>query len=329
MLDILYSILSILLIVICVLISIAFFTLVERKLLAAMQRRKGPNAVGLFGILQPLVDGLKLLVKELVFPSSANRFLFRVSPLITFILSLLVWVIIPFNYNSFLAEIEIGMLYILAISSMNVYGILLSGWSSNSKYPFLGALRSTAQMISYEISVSLIILITISYCNSFKLIDIVFSQANVWNIIPFSWLFLIFCSIGLAETNRHPYDLPEAEAELVAGYNTEYSGMKFALFSLSEYGHMLLMSCLITILFLGGWNGFFLLSNLSFIPNIFWFLIKFIVFVLFFIYARAALPRYRYDQLMDLGWKVYLPIVSVFFWFHFSIINIFDVVHLN
>ena len=190
--DILYSIISILIIIVGVLISIAFFTLVERKLLAAMQRRKGPNVVGLFGILQPLVDGLKLLVKELVFPSSANRFLFRISPVITFILSLLVWVIVPFNYNSFLAEFEIGMLYILAISSMNVYGILLSGWSSNSKYPFLGALRSTAQMISYEISVSLIILITISYCNSFKLIDIVFSQTDVWNIIPFSWLFLIF-----------------------------------------------------------------------------------------------------------------------------------------
>ena len=323
-----FSIISILVIVICVLISIAFFTLVERKLLAAMQRRKGPNVVGLFGLLQPLVDGLKLLVKELIFPSSANRFLFRVSPVITFILSLLVWVIIPFNYNSFLAEMEIGILYILAVSSMNVYGILLSGWSSNSKYPFLGALRSTAQMISYEISVSLIILIVISYSNSFKLIDIVLSQTEVWNIIPFAWLFLIFCSIGLAETNRHPYDLPEAEAELVAGYNTEYSGMKFALFSLSEYGHMLLMSCLITILFLGGWNGG-LFSNLAFIPNIFWFVIKFIFFVLFFIYARAALPRYRYDQLMDLGWKVYLPIVSIFFWFHYSIINIFDVVHLN
>ncbi len=324
-----YSLISILIIVVCVLISVAYFTLLERKILAAIQRRKGPNVVGLFGLLQPLADGLKLLVKELIFPSSSSRFLFRISPLITFILSLLVWVIVPFNYNSFLAEIEIGMLYILAVSSMNVYGVLLSGWSSNSKYPFLGALRSTAQMISYEISVSLIILITISYCNSFKLIDIVMNQTEVWNIVPFSWLFLIFCSIGLAETNRHPYDLPEAEAELVSGYNTEYSGMKFALFSLSEYGHMLLMCCMTTILFLGGWNGFFLLSNLSFIPNIFWFLIKFIFFVVFFIYARAALPRYRYDQLMDLGWKVYLPIVSVFFWFHFSIINIFDVVHLN
>lgn len=324
-----FSIISVLIIIVGVLIGVAYFTLLERKVLAAIQRRKGPNVVGTFGLLQPLADGLKLLVKELISPVESQTFIFKMAPQLAFILSILPWAIIPFDMYSVLSEIELGILYLLAVSSLNVYGILLSGWSSNSKYSMLGGLRSAAQMISYEISTAIAILICISYSNSLKLVDIVVSQKVVWNVIPLFILLPIFFSITLAETNRHPYDLPEAEAELVSGYNTEYSGMAFALYSLSEYSHMLLMSCLITILFLGGWYPLPLIGDLFFfIPSNFWFIIKMLFFVVLFIYARAAFPRYRYDQLMVLGWNTYVPFLFILFFFHVVNLSFFDIFYI-
>lgn len=296
---------KILIIVLPLLLSVAYFTLIERKVLGAIQRRKGPNVVGIFGLLQPLSDGFKLLIKETVIPSSSNLVLFVFSPIITFIISLLGWAVIPFSKYALFVELNIGMLYLLAVSSLGIYGIILSGWGSNSKYAFLGALRSTAQMISYEISIGFIILTIVVVCGSFDLQQIVNFQKEIWFIIPFLPLFLIFFSSSLAETNRHPFDLPEAEAELVSGYNTEYSAMGFALFSLSEYANMLLMCSINSILFFGGWqNGFFF----NLFSTSFFFSIKICFFVILFIWARAALPRYRYDQLMNLGWKTFLPI---------------------
>ena len=279
---ILVTLLKILIIIVPLLISVAYFTLAERKILGVIQRRRGPNVIGVYGLLQPLADGFKLLVKETIIPSSANKFLFILSPIITFLISLMGWAIIPFDKTAFLSEINIGILYIFAISSLGVYGIIMSGWSSNSKYAFLGALRS------------------------FNLQTIISSQQNVWFILPFFPLFLLFFISGLAETNRHPFDLPEAETELVSGYNVEYSAMGFALFSLGEYANMLLMSSLNIILFFGGWLA--PLELLNFIPGSIWFGLKICFFVILFSWMRAALPRYRYDQLMGLGWKVFLPI---------------------
>jgi NADH-quinone oxidoreductase subunit H len=290
---------KILIIIIPLLISVAYFTLAERKILGAIQRRKGPNVVGLFGLLQPLSDGLKLMVKETIIPSNANKFIFVISPIITFVISLIGWSVIPYDKYSVLADINLGILFLLAISSLGVYGIIMSGWSSNSKYAFLGGLRSTAQMVSYEVSLGFIITIIITCCGSFNLSLIIESQKNIWFIIPFLPLFLMFFTSALAETNRYPFDLPEAEAELVSGYNVEYSAMGFALFSLGEYSNMLLMSALNSILFFGGWLA--PLDILMFIPGSFWFSIKICFFVLLFIVMRAALPRYRYDQLMRLG----------------------------
>jgi len=297
--------LRILIIIIPLLISVAYFTLAERKFMGAIQRRRGPNVIGLFGLLQPLADGLKLLVKESIIPSNSNKNLFLLSPLITFVVSLLGWSIIPYGSYAFLSDINIGLLYIFAISSLGVYGIILSGWSSNSKYAFLGALRSTAQMVSYEVSIGFIIITIVLCSGSFNLQEIIQSQQNIWYIVPFIPLFLMFFISGLAETNRHPFDLPEAEAELVSGYNVEYSAMGFALFSLGEYSNMLLMSALNVILFFGGWLP---LINVVFISNSMWFSFKICLFVILFIWMRAALPRYRYDQLMDIGWKIFLPI---------------------
>jgi len=299
------NLLRILIIIIPLLISVAYFTLAERKIMGAIQRRRGPNVIGIFGILQPLADGLKLLVKESIIPSNSNKSLFLLSPLITFIVSLLGWSIIPFNNYAFLSDINIGLLYIFAISALGVYGIIISGWSSNSKYAFLGALRSTAQMVSYEVSIGFIIITLVLCSSSFNLQEIIQSQQNIWYVIPFTPLFLIFFISGLAETNRHPFDLPEAEAELVSGYNVEYSAMGFALFSLGEYSNMLLMSYLNVILFFGGWLP---LINILFISNSIWLSCKICIFVILFIWMRAALPRYRYDQLMDIGWKVFLPV---------------------
>lgn len=298
-------ILKLLFLIVPLLISVAYFTLAERKIMSSIQRRKGPNVVGLFGLLQPLADGLKLFVKETVLPSNCDVVLFILAPILTFFLSLLSWAIIPFGYGMFYSDINIGILYLLAISSLGVYGIIIAGWSSNSKYAFLGALRSTAQMISYEITIGFIILSVVLCSGSLNLIKIVNAQTNVWYFIPLFPLFLIFFVSVLAETNRHPFDLPEAEAELVSGYNVEYSAMGFALFFLGEYANMLLMSSLTTILFLGGWSP--PLYILSFIPEPFWFGFKVSFFVILFVIARAILPRYRYDQLMRLGWKVYLP----------------------
>jgi len=303
---ILISLIKILIIIVPLLISVAYFTLAERKILGAIQRRRGPNVIGTFGLLQPLSDGFKLLVKETVLPSNANKFLFILSPIITFVISLMGWAIIPYDKYSMLADINIGVLYLFAISSLGVYGIIMSGWSSNSKYAFLGALRSAAQMVSYEVSIGFIIATIVVCCGSFNLQTIIESQKNIWFVIPFFPLFLMFFVSALAETNRHPFDLPEAEAELVSGYNVEYSAMGFALFSLGEYANMLLMSSLNVILFFGGWLPPFEL--LSFIPGSVWFGLKICFFVILFVWMRAALPRYRYDQLMALGWKVFLPL---------------------
>lgn len=297
---------KILIIVVPLLISVAYFTLAERKILGAIQRRKGPNVVGIYGLLQPLSDGFKLLMKETIIPSSSNNVIFIISPILTFSLSLMGWLVIPFSKYSFLAELNVGILYILSISSLGVYGIILSGWSSNSKYAFLGALRSTAQMISYEVSIGFIILTVIICCGSYNLQEIVNFQRHIWFVVPFLPLSLMFFVSALAETNRHPFDLPEAEAELVSGYNVEYSAMGFALFSLGEYSNMLLMCSLNSILFFGGWEAPF--KALTFIPGGIFFSMKICFFIFLFVWARAALPRYRYDQLMSLGWKVFLPI---------------------
>lgn len=313
---------KILIIIIPLLISVAYFTLAERKVLGAIQRRKGPNVVGTFGLLQPLSDGLKLMVKETIIPSNANKFIFVISPIITFVISLIGWSVIPYDKYSVLADINLGILFLLAISSLGVYGIIMSGWSSNSKYAFLGGLRSTAQMVSYEVSIGFIIVVIITCCGSFNLSFIIESQKNVWFVIPFLPLFLMFFTSALAETNRHPFDLPEAEAELVSGYNVEYSAMGFALFSLGEYSNMLLMSALNSILFFGGWLAPH--NVLTFIPGSFWFSIKICFFVLLFIAMRAALPRYRYDQLMGLGWKVFLPLSLAYLMLTFSILISFN-----
>jgi NADH-quinone oxidoreductase subunit H len=314
---------KILIIVVPLLISVAFFTLAERKILGSIQRRRGPNVIGVFGLLQPFSDGLKLLIKETVVPSSSNKYLFLISPIITFFISLMGWSVIPYGPFSILSDMDLGFLFILAISSLGVYGIIISGWSSNSKYAFLGALRSTAQMVSYEISIGFILVTVVITCGSFNPQVIIKSQYFCWNIITFFPLFLMFFISSLAETNRHPFDLPEAEAELVSGYNVEYSAMGFALFSLGEYSNMLLMSSINTIIFLGGWLSPFDLLNCSFCLNL-WFGIKMCVFVVFFVWIRAALPRYRYDQLMNLGWKCFLPISLIYFSFTVFILISFN-----
>jgi NADH-quinone oxidoreductase subunit H len=319
---ILLNLLKILIIVVPLLISVAYFTLAERKILGAIQRRRGPNVIGVYGLLQPLADGFKLLVKETVLPSNANRLLFILSPILTFVISLVGWAVIPYDKFSVLAEMNIGILYLFAVSSLGVYGIIVSGWSSNSKYAFLGALRSTAQMVSYEVSIGFIMITIVICCGSFSIQTLIKCQQNVWFIIPFFPLFLMFFTSALAETNRHPFDLPEAEAELVSGYNVEYSAMGFALFSLGEYANMLMMSSINVILFFGGWLS--PLSFFSFIPGSFWFGIKICFFVLLFVWIRAALPRYRYDQLMGLGWKVFLPISLAYLILTFSILISFN-----
>jgi NADH-quinone oxidoreductase subunit H len=299
-------VIKLLVVVVGVLISVAYFTLAERKILAVIQRRRGPNVVGVYGLLQPLSDGFKLLIKEIILPSSSNKNIFIFSPVLTFLISLLGWAIIPFDKYATISELNLGILYLLGISAIGVYGIIMSGWSSNSKYAFLGSLRSTAQMVSYEVSLGFIILTVSISCESFNINEIIFFQKNIWFVNCFYLLFTIFFISGLAETNRHPFDLPEAEAELVSGYNVEYSAMTFALFSLAEYSNMLIMSSLNVILFWGGWTSPF--QSLENLPGFFFFSIKICIFVILYVVARAILPRYRYDQLMFLGWKVFLPI---------------------
>jgi len=308
MLAVLFILLKILSIVVPLLISVAYLTLAERKLMASMQRRKGPNVVGFIGLLQPLCDGLKLLLKEPVLPSSANTIIFLMAPVLTFLLSLLAWASIPYSPGVVLADLNIGLLYLFAVSSLGVYGIITAGWSSNSKYAFLGCLRSAAQMVSYEVSLGLIIICVILCVGSLNLSEIVMAQQSVWFVIPLFPCTIMFFISCLAETNRAPFDLPEAEAELVAGYNVEYSSMGFALFFLGEYANMILMSSLCVILFFGGWLPPFDFFIFHWIPGGFWFGLKVCFFLFCFIWARAAFPRYRYDQLMRLGWKVFLPL---------------------
>lgn len=288
MLFFIHTLLQILIIIVPLLLSVAYFTLAERKIMGAIHRRRGPNVIGAYGLLQPLADGLKLLVKETVMPSSSNKILFVFSPMLTFIISLMGWAIVPFDKYAILSSMNIGVLYLYAMSSLGVYGIIMSGWSSNSKYAFLGALRSTAQMVSYEVSLGFIMLTIVLSCGSFDLQEIIYYQKGVWFIFPLMSGFLLFFISALAETNRHPFDLPEAEAELVSGYNVEYSAMAFALFSLGEYGNMLMMSAFNTILFFGGWLAPF--EFLAFLPGSFWFGIKMCFFVILFVWIRTALP---------------------------------------
>ena len=302
-----FLVLKILAIVVFVLIGVAYFTLAERKIMGTIQRRKGPNVVGWAGLTQPLADGLKLFVKESIIPSNANKALFVIAPLLTFGLSLMGWAVIPLGQSLVVSDINLGLLYILAISSLGVYGIILSGWSSNSKYAFLGCLRSAAQMVSYEVSIGFTLVTVVMTAGSFNLSSIVEAQRYVWYVLPHLPLFVLFFISALAETNRHPFDLPEAEAELVSGYNVEYSAMGFALFFLGEYANMLLMSALTSILFLGGWLPILDIFPINWIPGPVWFGAKICIFVVLFIVMRACLPRYRYDQLMALGWKVFLP----------------------
>ncbi|HEB79545.1 MAG TPA: NADH-quinone oxidoreductase subunit NuoH [Rhodospirillales bacterium] len=303
-----WIVIKIVAIVLPLLIAVAYLTYAERKVIGAMQLRRGPNVVGPFGLLQPIADGVKLLLKETILPTRANRGVFIIAPMLTFILSLVAWAVIPFDEGMVLANINVGVLYLFAISSLGVYGILMAGWASNSKYAFLGALRSAAQMVSYEVSMGFVIITVLLLAGSLNLTDIVLAQKKIWFVIPLLPMAVIFMISILAETNRHPFDLPEAEAELVAGYNVEYSGMTFALFFLGEYAFMILMAAMASILFLGGWLPPFDMAPFNWVPGAVWFALK-IAFVLFiFLWVRASFPRYRYDQLMRLGWKVFLPV---------------------
>jgi NADH-quinone oxidoreductase subunit H len=305
-LEILFSYLAL---VVPLLVAVAFFTVYERHILAATQRRQGPNVVGFYGRFQALADGLKLFIKESVRPKSANAYIFLLSPVFTFALALAGWAVFPMGEGSRLSDFRLGILYIFAVSSLSVHSVIMAGWSSNSKYAFLGGLRSAAQMISYEVALGSTLVSILLFAGSLNFSTLVSTQNNIWLVFPLFPIFLIFFVTTLAETNRHPFDLPEAEAELVSGYNVEYSAMGFALFFLAEYSNIILMSGLSALFFLGGW-----LSPIPFVilPGAMWFSLKIRLFITVFVLVRATLPRYRYDQLMRLGWKVFLPLSLAF-----------------
>jgi NADH-quinone oxidoreductase subunit H len=298
---------EVLAVIVPLLVAVAYLTYAERKVLAFSQLRKGPNVVGPFGLLQPFADGLKLLIKETVVPSGANRTVFMIAPVVTFALSLAAWAVIPFGRGIVVSNINVGILYIFAISSLGVYGVILAGWASNSRYAFLGALRSAAQMVSYEVAIGFVLVTVLLCVGSLNLSDIVEAQRHVWFAVPLLPMFVIFFVSGLAETNRAPFDLVEGESEIVAGYFVEYSAMSFALFYLGEYANMILISAMTSVLFLGGWLAPIGFPPFTWVPGPIWFCLK-IAFVLFcFLWVRATFPRFRYDQLMRLGWKVFLP----------------------
>ena len=307
--SILFSeVLKILMLLVPVLVSVAMIVWLDRRVWAFVQKRQGPNVVGPFGLLQSLADALKYIFKEIIIPSSSNKVIFILAPIVTMTLALIAWAVIPFSATQVLADINVGILYLFAVSSLGVYGIIMGGWASNSKYPFLGAIRSAAQMVSYEVSIGVIIINVLLCVGSLNLNDIVIAQQNLWFVIPLFPMFVIFFISALAETNRPPFDLPEAEAELVAGYQTEYSGMMYAMFWLGEYANILLMCAMGAILFLGGWLSPIDIYPFTLVPGAIWLILK--ILLLFFLFAlvKAIVPRYRYDQLMRLGWKVFLPL---------------------
>jgi len=291
-----------------VLVSVAMIVWLDRRVWAFVQKRQGPNVVGPFGLLQSLADALKYIFKEIIIPSSSNKVIFILAPIVTMTLALIAWAVIPFSATQVLADINVGILYLFAVSSLGVYGIIMGGWASNSKYPFLGAIRSAAQMVSYEVSIGVIIINVLLCVGSLNLNDIVLAQQNMWFIIPLFPMFVIFFISALAETNRPPFDLPEAEAELVAGYQTEYSGMMYAMFWLGEYANILLMCAMGAILFLGGWMSPIELYPFTLVPGAIWLILKILLLFILFALVKAIVPRYRYDQLMRLGWKVFLPL---------------------
>ena len=319
---------KILFLLVPVLVSVAMIVWLDRRIWAFVQKRQGPNVVGPFGLLQSLADALKYIFKEMIIPSSSNKVIFILAPIVTMTLALIAWAVIPFSATQVLADINVGILYLFAVSSLGVYGIIMGGWASNSKYPFLGAIRSAAQMVSYEVSIGVIIINVLLCVGSLNLNDIVIAQQNVWFVIPLFPMFVIFFISALAETNRPPFDLPEAEAELVAGYQTEYSGMMYAMFWLGEYANILLMCAMGAILFLGGWLSPIELYPFTFVPGAIWLILK--ILLLFFLFAlvKAIVPRYRYDQLMRLGWKVFLPfsliwvVLTASYLFYFNLLPV-------
>ena len=317
---------KILFLLVPVLVSVAMIVWLDRRVWAFVQKRQGPNVVGPFGLFQSLADALKYIFKEIIIPASSNKVIFILAPIITMTLALIAWAVIPFGENQVLANINVGILYIFAVSSLGVYGIIMGGWASNSKYPFLGAIRSAAQMVSYEVSIGIIIINVLLCVGSLNLSEIVLAQKDMWFVIPLFPMFVIFFISSLAETNRPPFDLPEAEAELVAGYQTEYSGMMYAMFWLGEYANILLMCAMGSILFLGGWLPPLDIYPLNIIPSFFWMLFKILFLFLLFSIVKAIVPRYRYDQLMRLGWKVFLPfslfyvVLTASFLFYFELL---------
>ena len=315
---------KILFLLIPILVSVALIVWLDRRVWGFIQKRKGPNVVGPFGLFQTLADALKYIFKEIIIPASANKIIFILAPIITMTLALIAWAVIPFSEDLVLSNINIGILYLFAVSSLGVYGIIMGGWASNSKYPFLGAIRSAAQMVSYEVSIGIIIINVLLCVGSLNLNDIVIAQKNLWYVIPLFPMFVIFFISALAETNRPPFDLPEAEAELVAGYQTEYSGMMYAMFWLGEYANILLMCAMGTILFLGGWLPIIDIYPINLVPAPIWMILK--ILFLFFLFAliKAIVPRYRYDQLMRLGWKIFLPFSLIYLVLTASFLFYFD-----